>query len=114
MNGEAIDTDWTGTLATGSVKLTDLNTNVAAEGTQEAIDAAIAKLESGELKVFDCATFTVEGKALDSYMADVDTDADYTPDTEVIENGAFMESKFRSAPYFNLNIDGIKLLDQKF
>ena len=112
--GEAIDTDWTGTLATGSVKLTDLNTNVAAEGTQEAIDAAIAKLESGELKVFDCATFTVEGKALDSYMADVDTDADYTPDTEVIENGAFMESKFRSAPYFNLNIDGIKLLDQKF
>ena len=112
--GEAIDADWTGTLATGSVKLTDLNTNVAAEGTQEAIDAAIAKLESGELKVFDCAAFTVEGKALESYMADVDTDPDYTPDTEVIENGAFMESKFRSAPYFNLNIDGIKLLDQKF
>ncbi len=112
--GEAIDADWTGTLATGSVKLTDLNTNVAAEGTQEAIDAAIAKLESGELKVFDCATFTVEGKALESYMADVDTDPDYTPDTEVVENGAFMESKFRSAPYFNLNIDGIKLLDQKF
>ena len=98
MNGEAIDADWTGTLATGSVKLTDLNTNVAAEGTQEALDAAIAKLESGELKVFDCATFTVEGKTLDSCMADVDTDADYTPDTEVIENGAFMESKFRSAP----------------
>ena len=114
MNGEAIDADWTGTLATGSVKLTDLNTNVAAEGTQEAIDAAIAKLESGELKVFDCATFTVEGKTLDSCMADVDTDADYTPDTEVIENGAFMESKFRSAPYFQLNIDGITLLDQKF
>ena len=112
--GEAIDADWTGTLATGSVKLTDLNTNVAAEGTQEAIDAAIAKLESGELKVFDCATFTVEGKTLDSCMADVDTDADYTPDTEVIENGAFMESKFRSAPYFQLNIDGITLLDQKF
>ena len=114
MNGEAIDADWTGTLATGSVKLTDLNTNVAAVGTQEALDPAIAKLESGELKVFDCATFTVEGKALDSYMADVDTDADYTPDTEVIENGAFMESKFRSAPYFQLNIDGITLLDQKF
>ena len=72
MNGEAIDADWTGTLATGSVKLTDLNTNVAAEGTQEAIDAAIAKLESGELKVFDCATFTVEGKTLESCMADVD------------------------------------------
>ena len=74
----------------------------------------IAKLESGELKVFDCATFTVEGKTLESCLADVDTDADYTPDTEVIENGAFMESKFRSAPYFQLNIDGITLLDQKF
>ncbi len=72
MNGEAIDADWTGTLATGSVKLTDLNTNVAAEGTREAIDAAIAKLESGELKVFDCATFTAEGKTLESCMADVD------------------------------------------
>ena len=114
MNGEAIDADWTGTLATGSVKLTDLNTNVAAPGTQEAIDAAIAKMENGELKVFDTATFTVEGKTLDSCMADVDTDADYTPDTEVIENGAFMESKFRSAPDFQLNIDGITLLDQKF
>ena len=114
MEGKAFDTDWTGTLATGSVKLTDLNTNVAAEGTQEAIDAAIAKLESGELKVFDCSTFTVDGKTLDSCMADVDTDADYTPDTEVISDGAFMESAFRSAPYFQLNIDGISLLDTAF
>ena len=40
MDGTAIDVDWTGTLATGSVVLTDLNTAVAAEGTQEAIDAA--------------------------------------------------------------------------
>lgn len=29
MNGDPIDTDWTGTLATGSVVLTDLNANVA-------------------------------------------------------------------------------------
>ena len=54
------------------------------------------------------------GEALTSYMADVDTDADYTPDTEVIENGAFMESKFRSAPYFDVQIDGITLLDTQF
>ena len=62
----------------------------------------------------DTAAFTVDGKALSSYKADVDTDADYTPDTEAIEDGAFMESKHRSAPYFDLKIDGIKLLDTKF
>ena len=114
MNGETIDADWTGTLATGSVVLTDLNENVAAEGSAEAIADATAKLESGELHVFDCSAFTVNGETLTSSMADVDTDADYTPDTEAIVDGYFAESTFRSAPYFQLQIDGITLLDQKF
>ena len=113
-NGEAIDPDWTGNLETGSVVLTDINEDVAAEGTADKIAELTKQLESGELQVFDTSTFTVDGEAVDSYEADVDTDADYTPDTEVIENGAFMESKFRSAPYFDLQIDGIKLLDTKF
>ena len=113
-NGETIDTDWTGTLATGSVVLTDVNEQAAAEGTAEAIADAKAKLEDGTLFVFDTANFTVEGKTLDSYMADVDSDAAYEKDTEVIENGIFMESKFRSAPYFDLQIDGITLLDTNF
>jgi basic membrane protein A len=112
--GEAIDADWTGTLATGSVQLTEVNEAAAAAGTQEKIDEVMAGLEDGSIKVFDTATFTVDGKALDSYEADVDTDPDYTPDTEVIEDGAFQESKFRSAPYFDLQIDGINLLDTKF
>ena len=114
MDGTTIDTDWTGTLATGSVVLTDLNTAVAAEGTAEAIAAATEKLEKGELHVFDTATFTVKGEALTSYMADVDTDADYTPDTEVVHDGYFSESEFRSAPYFDLEIDGIERLDVAF
>ena len=114
MNGETIDADWTGTLATGSVVLTDLNVNVAAEVTAEAIADATAKRESGELHVFDCSAFTVNGETLTSSMADVDTDADYTPDTEAIVDGYFAESTFRSAPYFQLQIDGITLLDQKF
>ena len=114
MNGEAIDADWTGTLATGSVVLTDLNENVAAEGTAEAIADATAKLESGELHVFDCSTFTVDGQPVTSYMADVDTDADNTGDTEAIKDGYFHESEFRAAPYFNVQIDGINLLDQNF
>lgn len=112
MNGDKIDADWTGTLATNSVLLTDLG-GAAAEGTQKAIDEAKAKLEDGSLQVFDTSTFTVDGKKLESYKADVDTDEAYTADTEVIENGAFQESKFRSAPYFDVKIDGIKLLNEK-
>ena len=114
MDGTAIDTDWTGTLATNSVVLTDLNTTVAAEGTAEAIAAATEKLEKGEIHVFDCSTFTVKGEALTSYKADVDTDDAYTPDTEVVHDGYFSESEFRSAPYFDLQIDGINLLDTNF
>ncbi len=114
MNGETIDTDWTGTLATGSVVLTDLNENVAAEGTADAIKEATSQLEAGTLHVFDTSTFTVGGAALDSYQADVDTDANYTPDTEVISDGYFHESEYRSAPYFDLRIDGITLLDEAY
>ena len=114
MDGTAIDADWIGTLATNSVVLTDLNTTVAAEGTAEAIAAATEKLEKGEIHVFDCSTFTVKGEALTSYKADVDTDDAYTPDTEVVHDGYFSESEFRSAPYFDLQIDGINLLDTNF
>ena len=115
-NGDAIATDYTGSLADGSVVLTELGGVAPAAGTQEAIDAAKADLEAGKVQVFDTAAFTVEGKTLDSYMADVDTDAAYEGDHEVIVNGAFVESGdgFRSAPYFNLNIDGIELLDTAF
>ena len=114
MDGTAIDADWIGTLATNSVVLTDLNTTVAAEGTAEAIATATEKLEKGEIHVFDCSTFTVKGEALTSYKADVDTDDAYTPDTEVVHDGYFSESEFRSAPYFDLQIDGINLLDTNF
>ncbi len=114
MDGTEIDTDWTGTLATGSVVLEELNTDVAAAGTAEAIAEATTKLENGDIHVFDTATFTVKGETLTSYMADVDTDADYTPDTEVVHDGYFSESEFRSAPYFDLEIDGITRLDVAF
>ena len=113
-NGEAIAADWTGTLATKSVLLSDVNEAVAAAGTAEKLAEVQAALEAGTLNVYDCSTFTVKGENLTSYMADVDTDAAYTPDTEVIENGVFYESKFRSAPYFDLEIDGITRLDVAF
>ena len=113
-NGEAIDADWTGTLATGSVVLTDVNESAAAAGTADKLAEVTAALESGETHVFDTATFTVNGETVTSYMADVDTDEAYTGDTEVVSDGYFHESEYRSAPYFDLRIDGITLLDEAF
>ena len=114
-DGNEIPADYTGTIATNSVLLTDLG-NAAAEGTKEAIEDAKAKMVAGTLHVFDTATFTVGGETLTSYMADVDTDAAYQGDHEVITDGYFNESGegFRSAPYFDLQIDGITLLDTAF
>ena len=107
--GEEIPYDWCGGISEGSVQLTELNSKVAAEGTQAKIDEAIAAFKAGTLHVFDTSKFTVGGKKLDSYKADVDSDAKFTPDTEVIKDGYFDESADgkRSAPYFDLIIDGI-------
>ncbi|MCM1284670.1 MAG: BMP family ABC transporter substrate-binding protein [Acetobacter sp.] len=109
-DGTAIDADWTGTLATGSVELTEVNAQAAAKGTQEAVDAAKADLESGKISVFDTANFTVDGKQLTTYMADVNTDANFEGDTEAIKDGVFEESTHRSAPYFDIDIDGISVI----
>ncbi len=113
-NGEAIDADWCAGIEEGSVVLTDVNTDVAAEGTEEAIAEAEEQLIAGELHVFATDTFTVDGETLTSYMADVDTDEAYTPDTEAISDGYFHESEMRSAPYFDLRIDGITLLNEMY
>ena len=124
-----IDTDWMGTIDNNAVVLTECG-QAAAEGTQAKLDEVKAKLVNGEIKVFDTSKFTVtvklgeEGKNvhatvdenghLTSYMADVNFDAEYTPDTEVVANGEFQESKFRSAPYFDVQIDGITRLNSAF
>lgn len=113
-NGETIPADWTGTLATGSVVLTEVNEAAATAGTADKIAEVKAALEAGTIHVFDTANFTVGGETLTSYMADVDTDANYEADTEVILDGYFHESEMRSAPYFDLRIDGITLLDEAY
>ena len=100
-NGQAIDVDWAGDLENGAVALTELGTAVA-PGTAEKLAEVKAKLIAGEINVFDTANFTVHGAKLTTYMADVDTDANYAGDTEVIANGIFQESKFRSGPYLKV------------
>ncbi len=111
-NGTEIPADWCGGIAEGSVVLEELNTAVAAEGTQEAIDAAQAQLVEGTLKVFDVSTFTVGGVTLgEETLADVDSDDTWTAETKVVSNGYYHESEYRSAPYFDINIDGVTLLN---
>ncbi len=99
----------------GSIVESDKGSNdLIRDAVDAAIEAAKAALADGSLKVFDISTFTVGGEALESYMADVDTDPAYTPDTEAVVDGYFHESEFRSAPYFDVQIDGITLLDTAF
>ena len=115
VKGEAIAPDWCGTIATNSVVLSGVNQDVAAEGTIEKINEAIKALEAGTLHVFDTANITVDGKTLTEYLADVD--GDYTGETNVIHDGYFDESNavdFRSAPYFDIIIDGVTNLNTNF
>lgn len=108
--GKDIPADYCGTIETGSVKLTALNTEVAAEGTQAKLDEVMKGLKDGTIKVFDTDTYTVKGEKQTSYMADVNSDPG--PDTEAIKDGYFAESEFRSAPYFDVEIDGITFLSK--
>lgn len=129
---EAVPTDFAGGFADSCmVAMSNLNGNVMAEGTLEKLTDIRSKLMSGEIKVFDCSKFTVTVDANKNQNATVDanghltaynadTDGDYAGDTNVIKtaNGVtyFSESdcEFRSAPYFDLQIDGINYLNTKF
>ncbi len=109
VNGTEIEQDFCKGLNEDVVQILGLNDKVAAEGTEAKLEEVKAKLISGEIKVFDTKTFTVGGKELTEYMADVDSDAEFKGDTNVVSDGYFHESEMRSAPYFDLDIDGITL-----
>ncbi len=106
---EPITQDFCGGLKDDVVQILGLNDKVAASGTAEKLEEVKAALIAGEINVFDTKNFTVGGETLTSYMADVDSDAAFEKDTEVIADGIFQESKFRSAPYFDIDIDGITI-----
>ena len=117
VKGNAFDTDWTGTITNNAVVISGLNLDVIAEGTEDAVAAAVAGFKAGTLHVFDTDKFTVNGEKLTSYAADIN--GDYQPDegVNVIHDGYFDESNatdFRSAPYFDLEIDGITLINRNY
>ena len=113
IDGDVVAKDWCGTFETGSVVVIDANENYVAEGTAAKLAEVEAKLADGSLKVFDCSKFTVKGEHITSYLADVDDAGDYVKETEAIvtEDGVtyFAESVYRSAPYFDIIIDGINI-----
>ncbi|MBP5209594.1 MAG: BMP family ABC transporter substrate-binding protein [Clostridia bacterium] len=114
VEGEEIVTDWCGGIADGAVMITDLNESLLPAGTAEAVAAVGARLIDGSLHVFDTSAFTVNGSAVTTYLADVDDDGTFTSETEVISDGCFHESVYRSAPYFDLDIDGIEYLNRAY
>lgn len=108
--GTAIMTDYCGDINSGSIVVSHINLDVAAEGTKEAIDKAVNQFKNNTLKVFDVAKdnyITVNGAKLTEWMADID--GDNTPDTNVVKDGYIDESgaAYRSAPFFSELIDGI-------
>ena len=110
------DYNWTGSFNTGSV-VYGLSTNsyLIDQDIKDAVATAEAGIKDGSIKVFDCSKFTVGGVTLTTYMGD--TDGDYAGDTEVITTDSktgityFNESYYCSAPYFNVEIDGITKLN---
>ena len=113
-NGQEFDQDWCHGMDEGAVVMTELNTDIAAEGTAEKLAEVEEAIRSGELQVFDTTTFTVEGQPLTTCMA-LDTDGDFVADDkEAVFDGAFHESYFQSAPYFTVQIDGIEWLNSAY
>ena len=104
VDGTEIPVDWCKGFSDGAVLITELNEAAVAPGTKEKVEEVEAKLASGELHVFDTATWTVDGKTLDTYKKD-------GSDAEYISDGYFHESEFASAPAFDILIDGITTID---
>lgn len=101
MEGKEMQQDWCYGYIDEAVQISQLGT-ACAEGTQEAVAAVIEKIKNGELHVFDCSTFTVNGEHLTSYDKSYGFDG-----VELIWDGYFHESEVISAPLFDIRIDGI-------
>ncbi len=103
-----IPANWCGGFKEGSVELSELGKNVAA-GTAEKIAEVKAKLENGTLKVFDTSKFTVGGAAPseENMAPSKQWTFDYPDGTQFVKDGYYHESEYRSAPSFDILIDGI-------
>ena len=112
MNNKTLEKDYVGTIETGSVQLTEFSKNCAA-GTKEYVESVKAELEAGTRHVFDVNTFTINGAAPTeaSVKPGPYTFPDAPEGTEFLKGGFYNESVYRSAPSFDVDIDGITILD---
>lgn len=101
LKGEEIPADFATGIKDGAVSISALGQSCA-EGTAEKVEEVWAGLKDSDLNIFDCANFTVGGEHLTSY-----TESYGMNGAETITDGVFYESVIRSAPYFDLRIDGI-------
>lgn len=96
LEGKEIPVDWCKGLADGAVYLSPLNEDIAAEGTQEAIDKAAEAIKAGELQVFA------------GPLKGVNPDGEKI---EVAEGDYFKEQVDASAPAWNYIIDGCNVVE---
>lgn len=108
LKNKQLEKDYVGTFATGSVQLTDFSKNCA-QGTAEKVNAIKAELEAGTRHVFDTSKFTVGGKAPteENCAPNSEFTWDVPEGIKLIEDGYYHESVYRSAPSFDVRIDGI-------
>ena len=106
IKGEKLETNWTAGYEAAAVDITKLNGNAFKTDISAELKAVIGKLQNDTLKVFDCSKFTVNGQHLTTY-----TNAFGMDGAECIKQSGstyyFDESTIRSAPYFDIDIDGI-------
>lgn len=98
-NGESFDQDWTAGYADGSVKLTELNTAIAAPGTEEALEKAEADLAGG-LHVFAGPLSGHPAQNPDGEVWSIG-EGEFFPESDLSQEGGL------SAPQFCYVIDGI-------
>ena len=110
-----VENDFTGTLADGSVEIDAASANCA-DGTQATLDAVKAELIAGTRHVFDLSKFTVGGQAPSAEnMKPVDATWGNMPSNiDLLKDGYYHESEFRSAPSFDVIIDGITNLNVNY
>ena len=116
-NGTApkVENDWSLGLKSGSVEVDACSKNCP-DGAQAKVDAAKKDIEDGKLHVFDLSKFTVGGEAPNAtnMKPGAATWANVPADVDLLKDGYYHESEFRSAPSFDVIIDGIHNINTVF
>ena len=116
--GEApkVENDWSEGFKAGSVEVDKASKNCP-DGAQAKLDEVKKDLEDGKLHVFDLSKFTVGGAAPSAanMMPDPKNTYPNAPAADkLLANGYYHESEFRSAPSFDVFIDGIHNINTVF